>query len=369
MFYEWTDSTGTGYGNYMNTQLDGATHPLKLATLRTLAQRWRLTYMSVTMYQDGPDLANQGTIVACQPAVQASRLNWSGLNAAGNGTIAAYPMECYRVGDRPLFDNMQSMPNAYFGRSKEGVYMPLRLTKTCQQWRSMENAVHVMQSDLGDPQETTGTYQMPAAAVPGVYPHSNINCAYHNPGVGFGGEATSAMCNDVWGMIAFKNVAVTTSFTFFVRAGYEIQCQPGTPYSTHLKLSPPHDPLALDTYFRISRELKDAYPADFNDLGKIWDVISSAAKTIAPALGFIPGIGPAIQTGVGLATSAGDAIRAAFKRIEPAGASGRRGQETASFADREMAKEAIKAVRSAPVARRARKTPRKKTLVKLRGSK
>lgn len=49
----------------------------------------------------------------------------------------------------------------------------------------------------------------------------------------------------------------------------------------------------MATYFRISRELKDGYPADYNDLGKILDVIKGAAKFVLPiASNFLPMLRP-----------------------------------------------------------------------------
>jgi hypothetical protein len=50
--------------------------------------------------------------------------------------------------------------------------------------------------------------------------------------------------------------------------------------------------MALDAYYAISRELKDAYPADYNDLGKIWDVIKKAAVNTLPLLRHVPYVGP-----------------------------------------------------------------------------
>jgi len=98
----------------------------------------------------------------------------------------------------------------------------------------------------------------------------------------------------------------------YVRAGYEIQVAPGSIYSPQLKMSPPHDPVAIENYFQIARQLKDAYPADYNDLGKIWDVISGAAKAVSPFLAAIPGIGPVLSSVVPMAAGAGDAIRRAL---------------------------------------------------------
>lgn len=56
--------------------------------------------------------------------------------------------------------------------------------------------------------------------------------------------------------------------------------------SSFAQTSPEHDPVALGAYYAISRQLKDAYPADYNDLGKIVrtiaDVAGPALSTIFP---------------------------------------------------------------------------------------
>jgi len=326
MYWNKTDSVGTNFGNFMNTQLDGAAHSDKFASFRAMAQRWRMTYMSVTLYQDGPDLANQGTIVACQTPVKPTRANSArsfGTYAGANG-FAFVPIEAYSVADKPEYTTSQSMPNAYFSRSKEGAYLPLKLTKTCQQWAGADSLVMCNDTLQTPAYDLAGIIPVGTTATNGLYPHTNLVQCWVLPATGAGGgQATSPMLNDTWGMLSLRNLAVTTSLSLFVRAGFEIQCQPGTPFSSHLKLSPQHDSQALDTYFRISRELKDAYPADYNDLGKIWDVISSVAKTVAPGLGFIPGVGPLLSTAVTGVASAGDAIRAAVSRTQAPGEGGR----------------------------------------------
>jgi hypothetical protein len=80
-----------------------------------------------------------------------------------------------------------------------------------------------------------------------------------------------------------------SNLTLVFRAGYELQCQPTSTYSSYLRLSPPYDPIAINDYYAISRELKDAYPSDYNDWGKLWNVIKSAARTVIP---FVRGLGP-----------------------------------------------------------------------------
>jgi len=294
----------------LNTQLAGNDYAQKSQAFMAYAERWRMTYMSVTCYQDGPDLANQGTLVACQAPVSCFIVNPTSLNSVGPFYQAFAHVGGYTASDVPQFDNMQSMPNAYFNRSREGCYMPLKLTETCQQWMTAADCLFPTFGVMPDTWESAGVYYIPATNVKAQYPHFGANPLYIDPVTGQGaGDLIPPMANGLFGMLAARNCAVTTSFTFFIRAGYEIQVKPGTMYTTHLKLSPPYDALALDTYFAISRELKDAYPSDYNDLGKIWDNISSVLRMVSPLLKGVPGFGNLLSAGAKGIAMGGDMIK------------------------------------------------------------
>jgi len=292
--------------------------------------------MSVTIYQDGPDLANQGTLAACQVPVQSMKVPLSWLNVAGTGVEGCQPIEFYAARDMPDFASMQNMPNAYVNKSKEGLYLPLHLTHTHQVWRSEADSVFET-NGLAPAGGATGFVGVAFAAHAANFPHTDLNVIYITPGVGSGGDVTSPMCNDAWGHIAARNCAVTTQFAVYVRAGYEIQCQPGSPYTPQLCLSPPHDAQAIEAYFLIAREMKDAYPADFNDLGKIWAVIKDVAKKVSPFIRIVPGVGPAVSSLLDSAPGAIDGIINAVKRVT---ASGRASAE-GSAADKERVSQAL----------------------------
>lgn len=194
----------------------------------------------------------------------------------------------------------QAMPNAYFGRSREGAYIPLKLTRTHQVWHSASDAVHHCNNAYrvppgGGPIGQVGQYIVPTnPASSSTYPHFyetdfSINTLSGYP---FVGCPSPAYCNDNWADISFRNLSVATSLTFYYRFGFECQVAPQSEMAPHLKLSPPHDPMAISRYFAVSRELKDAYPADYNDLGKILKTIGSVVSAMGPALAFIPEVGP-----------------------------------------------------------------------------
>jgi len=234
------------------------------------------------------------------------------------------------------------MPNAYFGKSKEGVYIPLKLTKTHQHWHSHRDLTYQATGSTMNAytNSTTGGAVTILSStlddVNGLYPFLSINDIHQKTGGTYTkivGSLTSDFCNENWADFSFRNMAVTTSLSMFFRFGFEVQVMPQSSLAPHLKLSPESDPMALATYFAISRELKDAYPAEFNDLGKIWDVISSVAKTASPMLNLIPGIGGMLSAGTSLAAGTGDRIRSALRRAsDPTQGS------TASASDLEIAR-------------------------------
>jgi len=306
LFLNKTDSTGNALVSHLNTQLLGATHELKMASFLGFAQRWRLAYMSVTVYQDGPALADQGTLAAVQAVSKPTTFCFSGLDVPGTGLACFPPVAVFDNLDPPSFAVMQNLPNAYLNRSKEGLYLPLKMTRTHQAWKSQSDLI--MHTSVQQTAPAAGIVLATAATATGRFPHPDLLQAAYNPGVLTGGSQTSPFCNDTLGFFSVRNAAVTSQFTVYVRSGWEIQCQPGTPYTPQLALSPRCDDRAMATYFHIARELKDGYPADFNDLGKIWDVIKGVIKTIAPGLSAIPMVGPALSAAAPFVVSAGDKI-------------------------------------------------------------
>lgn len=337
---------GNDHVNHMNTQLTGGTHTVKYGTWVATAQRWRLAYAGVTVYQDAPALSNQGTMVACQTTATPSLVNLDSTAAVAAGYLnVAYTS--WQANDLPTFTNSQTMPSAYFNNSKDGLYMPLKLTKTCQQWHSRHDEIANVGVCLNNATPNSAATLTKASTTvqtgdSGFWPHYNLAaCTSASAGgvVSQWGDVTSCMCNDVLGHISAQNLGVTTRLTFFYRFGFEIQVQPATILSPEQMLSPIYDPIALRAYFAIARELKDAYPADFNDLGKIWDVIKSIGRTVLPIVSGLGPIGMAVGTIGNAAMAMGDRIKLGIEN----------GRNRPAPADIELARQAISAPAPPPM--------------------
>jgi len=339
---------------FLNTQVDGTTHAAKVAAWVNDFKAWRLTYYSVTMICDAPMIANQGTIVCCNAPVRLvkhvaeSNVSITDIDL-GQGIPTVYTM---KSSDMPDFNDAQTMPNAYMGKSVDGIYCPMPLTPSSQKWMSYGDYMY-MGSDLNNVQGGS-VYLDEGILIPwcisgprrkgmpkemkyapkisqfeekkssdkdspikynhgagGTYPFLSLmpimcdddeNSYWYG---GFIGDLTVKMCNGTWVNIAAQGLAPTTSYTVVVRAGFECQVAPGTMYTPQQRISPLFDPLALESYAIIRSSLKDAYPASYNDLGKLWTLIKEAANVVAPILMGIPnpiakGIGVAIPAATGL---------------------------------------------------------------------
>lgn len=303
-------------GTFLNSQLTGATHNLKYLAFKAMCQRWRLAYMSVTCYQDGPDLANQGTITACQAAVRP--LNTFGTFADPADVFQTTTLQRYTAEDLPNFDTCQAMPNAFFTRSREGAYVPLKLTESCQDWISESDDVCL--ADIQRHFQATALLRVVPGQPVDLYPHCTgqahdlVPMWYNGWSTPIFGESTSEMMNGTFAHICARNLSVDTSFTFFFRVGIEVQVAPSSTLSPQQKLSPEHDPLALETYFAIARQLKDAYPAEYNDAGKIWAVLSKAGQAALPAISAaFPGMAPVARVATKV-LQVGDSIASRRKK-------------------------------------------------------
>lgn len=298
-------------GNFWNSQLvQGVGIPTNQVLYNAwyqLAQRWRLAYFGCTVIQDGPDLANQGTIVVSQAPLTPRISNVSTYVAPALATRRVALFDAAMEG--PNFQRSQAMPNTMIGRSKEGAYVPLKLTETCQDWFSPSDDYGIV-TPSGDASSETMTLTQSQNP---TFPFENVVNTYASATGVIGGSVVPALLSTNVAHVCARNLSNATSFTFFFRVGIEMQLASSSNLTPQLKLSPPYDPQALDAYFILSREMKDAYPSDYNDRGRMWEVISKAVRKTAPILGLLPGAAPYVRAATAI-TQAGDAIAARRKK-------------------------------------------------------
>lgn len=289
-----TDSISTTPVEFLNSQLAGATHAAKMSSFCQQFKRWRLAYMGVTVHQNGPAMSDQGSIVVCQPPVSLVSHSLCSWFSTTPGLVVARPVASLKLSDRASYENSQTLPNSYLANSRDGVYVPLKLTQTDQKWYSMADSISMgLDRAVVDPIYTNDLIILPTGPFPtgtgGYYPFLSLAPA-HVPSQtsGVNCDETSCPLNETWANISVRGASTASSYTFFVRLGLECQCAPGSIMSPQQRISPVYDPEAIRAYYAVSRELKDAYPADYNDLGTLWKVIKDLARKSLPLLKTIP---------------------------------------------------------------------------------
>lgn len=342
-----SDGIPNGVGNFLNAGLTppgvGAPSYVQLlAQFNTMGvEAHRLLAYGITAYQDGPALADQGTLTACQYEVSRRKFYVNSSEPVlTTDPLAHMRIACYQETDLGSYETSQMLPTSYFGESKQGCYLPLRLTRTSQNWTTpacLEKFLPIGTTSVGGVGDDLRIgHAPPPAGMP--YPALGGAWVVDSSG-GIAGDRVYHPLNGIWGAICARNLSYQTSFAFYFRVLVEVRVQPGSLLCSQQQMSPPYDPVALASYFRISRELKDAYPADFNDLGKIWDVIKKAASFVLPAISAVPGpVGM-----LGKAGTAAMAVGNALSGISRSGgrSRGKRQETTAGPAEIERAKAAI----------------------------
>lgn len=311
--YEAVDSVtnATADGTVLNAQLGGTVNSQQLHyALINQAKRWRITYAGFTLHLDAPALSDQGMVTAAQyvlPAYKRNAAQSLSSNQSHFRDCSSYATQWFNTGDAFLpsqasWSALQAMPNAYTGQAKEGVYLPLRMsskfkwfgpesiTKFVRQWVSGTNDGY---SPVGaSVSETSGATFMQLtttqAAVTNVWPFYGVECLdYQNAGLGLKGGDVAQMLQSEIGNVSFINLSPNAALNLTFRVGLEFQVTPDSILAPQASMAPTFDDRAMLTYYLISRELKDAYPADFNDWGKLKNAIMSAynavKRVIAPA--------------------------------------------------------------------------------------
>jgi len=302
-------------------------------------ERWRMAYYGVTVYLDAPALANQGSVVSAQYCVRPVYFGRGYADTgAGDLKLGQYPAVEYHSSDVPGYDTLMQMPNSYTGLMKDGVYIPLKMDSNHAVWHDANDAC--VDASAWELMEGAPQYNVPGTVVTssGLYP--GLTSGYFVPGgsleavkanarpkaaavkdacepspperergivppprpfvpkyrragiAGWGGDPHLLPCSANIAGLAFTGISKDARIRLAFRVGFECQAQPGTMYAPFLKISPGFDRSAIDMYFRIARELKDAYPAEYNDFGKLWEIIKNVAGKVAPAIGAIPTFGP-----------------------------------------------------------------------------
>jgi hypothetical protein len=254
------------------------------ATYADTVERYRVAYLGCTGHLDAAAVSNQGSIVVAQYPIESVGGN---LDAA-LAQVLRCPLEIWNELPK-TWDQLISMPNAYVAAAKDGFYCPYKLGRTCQKWRNARNLMPFIPYGNG----STWTTAIIGAPVPAGPPSlTTVSGAYPYGVLGWynGCNPAQAMimrrADDGVIHIAARNLHYQSAFQTVIRAGFETQVSPASQLSPFARISPRHDALAIDGYFAVAREFKDAYPEEYNGweeiLGVIGNAVGDVISTVVP---------------------------------------------------------------------------------------
>lgn len=278
---------------FLNSQITGTgatpeeAYQAKLTTINQNVREARLAYFGATVELQAPALSDQGTLNCVQYEVPDDDFCACMPNTVSNAVRALKKIKVTHWDQFASFDSIQSLPNAYTGRARDGVYTPMKLSPEDLHFRNMRctEAVHT-DYDASTTSYATDTLSITTSTSLtgpiGCCRDLNIpNLA--QVGTAIQDERLPRLTNRI-SHICVRGMAPTSSLYVTVRSGYEITVSPGSIYSPYVRNPVALDRTALDAYFGISRQLADAYPADYNSLGTLLPIIASIASEVLPSL-------------------------------------------------------------------------------------
>jgi len=279
---------------------------------------YRGSYCSATATLTAPTMADQGTVTAVQMPISLVPTNVSiGPHQSTVDTTLAHAIITpdIRRDSRFDFSALQGVQGAYTAAARDGVYMPLKLTPDSYVWRSSDEVFSTISYNEAAPSPACAFQHSPADYNAGSftpiqayentlsYSSSDNKKDSHKDGAytvavksrestdtnytwaTADAHATMLPCSYNLGYMYFTGLSYQATVTLTVRSGFELQVPTDSPFLTMTRAPAVFDPVAIKLYHAIAQNMLNAYPAEYNQAGLLWEVISSIASTVLPALG------------------------------------------------------------------------------------
>lgn len=278
-----SDGSDLTYGRIGNEQL-GVNLVDQHQALADLAEGYRVSYMGLTGHLNAPAMADQGTVRACQYVFPSTTMpSYTAGYAAdqypeGNGLYIGRNVRMWT--DNLLdYNSLIQMPKCYSNVAREGFYMPLKMSPGDEHWintndREFAFGLQPAYTSGREPALLSNKYS--TNALGGVWPYycteqemANSRIYVYKPG------------NQI-GHISFRGLSKGATLQLIYRVGVDMKVRPMTRFSPFIHDPPVYDATALKMYFEIARRMADAYPASYNSVGTLFNIVSGIAKEIWP---------------------------------------------------------------------------------------
>jgi len=276
-----------GWWNIYNTAFSGSSRscfeflPNVLTNLHYVndfcsrVTEYRITSQSVTVEYNAPALSDQGTITAVQYNAAHSDGSFT-VADTGGATVKNQHLMADWTAFGPIVAPTAAVlgTNAYTAKAREGAYQPLKLTSF--KWRPATDRTYFFQRSASQMADDDSII---ASSYNQVFPFFEDRNGKNT--IGDLGSFPK-YCGYNFGTIYMQGLSAGSSVRIRVRQVVEVTATPSTVYAPLLEIALPPDMTALKMYSEISARMADAYPASYNDLGKLKDFVLSVGKKVLP---------------------------------------------------------------------------------------
>lgn len=291
----WADTTATGsyeywMGSFLNQTFaptidsfknhSGAEFEAALNDFGESCEAYRITALSTTGVFVGASLTDQGSIVSGQ-FYDGHQQCFYPVDHTDDPSIMALAEPW--VNKLPSMSALSMGTLPYVAAAKEGWYAPQKLLcpgafhrtdDLCFRGRYDVDGFNSPMKDL------TSIRPFPFSTISGVSPT--------------GMHYFLRDCDDGCSVTYVTGLAKTTTFRCTLRLCLELGVSPTSRFASFARPVPPPDDIAIELYQEVVKELVDAYPAEYNDLGKFFDKIKGVVRRVAGVLEPVAGIASAV---------------------------------------------------------------------------
>lgn len=257
---------------------------------------YRVTAQSITCDVIAPAVANQGTIVSAQFEKRPSTKNTSFfLFNADQSAVTQVVNGCdmWAYNSMPDVSQLMMGTSAYTAKAEAGFYQPLKINKF--KWVNVNDQMVPIIDPANDVLLLKQSLNI--SNYPIYFGNSALTAA--------SGTILKPSCH-VMGVTFIEGTAGNPQVSLRIRFRQVTEIRPrmGGRYAPLAEAPLPPDELAFKMVCEIGARMKDAYPASYNDVGKLKDTIVKIgrgilkfADPVLDVLGLIPGVGSIASAG------------------------------------------------------------------------
>lgn len=298
----------------LNTQLGGSGSEVDIfqacqTSWRTNVTKYRPMYMGITFTLTAPTLADQGTVASCQISLDVATLAYMGSDLQDGQNLIRLcevmpDMDCQVTPLTPEFgfSAVQGQPGAFVSAAREGAYVVMKLDQEAMLYRSSMDTVipaTIVDANVNPNDASIAAVSLTDHPIHVCYPDGI--CAHQGlphvaaaskdsktPAVNatlVAGSAALRLSSKQMGITIFKGLSSSATVTVTTRIGFECVVPSDSILLPSVEKACSYDPIALNSYWSISKELLSTYPASYNFLGTLWSVVKNIGQQVLPHVG------------------------------------------------------------------------------------